>query len=72
MNKHLISIMCLETQHFSSTTLLFVDNSIILVPVRQNPFTANKVKPACLCIAEKLHPGKVQTFRNFVEMNRKR
>lgn len=71
MNKHLISIMCLETQHLSSATLLFVDNSIILVTVRQNLFTANKVKPACLCTAEKLPPCKVPRFRNFVEMNRR-
>lgn len=56
MNKCLMSIMCLETQHLSSATLLFVDNSIILATVRQNPFTANKFKPACLCTVEKLPP----------------
>lgn len=63
--------MCLETQHLSSATLQFVDNSIILVPARQNPFTANKVKPACLCTAERLPLGNVLKFRNFVEMTRK-
>lgn len=71
MNKCLISIMCLETQHLSSATLLFVDNSIILVPARQNPFTANKVKPACLGTAERLPPANVLKFRNFIEINRK-
>lgn len=71
MNKCLISIMFLATHHLSSATLLFVHNSIILVPMRQNPFTANEVKPACLCTAEKLPPCKVLRFTNFVEMNRK-